>query len=65
MKRSRKHDIDDLKRLRAETHRVYWATRFMQCLTILACVAVIDLLTRWHAPQLREDVLRTILNLVR
>lgn len=65
MRRSHRNDYNDLKRLREDTRRVYWVTRLVQCLTILACLAAIDLITRWHAPQLREDVLRAISNLLR
>lgn len=57
MKHSFKQDHEALRRLRAETRRMLWWVRLMRLLTVLACVLVLDVLARWHAPQARAELI--------
>ena len=52
-----KQDHEALRRLRAETRRMRCWVRLMRLLTVLACGLVLDVLARWHAPQMRAELL--------
>lgn len=52
-----KQDHEALRRLRTETRRMLWQVRLMRLLVVLACVLVLDVLARWHAPQVRAELL--------
>lgn len=64
-KTSPRRNLYDLERLRADTRRSYWMMRLGRVFIVLACAAAIDLLTRWHAPQAREEALRGVLEFLK
>jgi hypothetical protein len=57
MKRSLKHDHEALLALRSETRRLLWQVRFFKLVVVMACGGTLDLLARWHAPELRAAVI--------